>query len=372
MRRVKENMKKIEIQVPAYSKKYQVIIDKGILASFANHIDIKTYSSVFIITDSNVSPIYLPKLIESLSKEIEETRIHSYSFEAGEKSKHIETVVALYKALADAKADRNSLIINLGGGVVTDIGGFVASTYLRGVSYINIPTTLEAMVDASVGGKTGINLENLKNYIGIFSIPEAIYIDIDTLKSLPERALLQGYAEVMKHGLIKDLSYFEKVTKKKLTEYTEDELIDIIAGSVDIKAHIVQEDPHERGVRKILNFGHTIGHVIESASFSSNNPLFHGEAVAIGMVAEAYISSKEGYIDEDTFKDIEVSIKDSGLPVRCAFTASLDEMMEMLYTDKKTVKGSIKWSLLTGIGKSEFNIVVSESIAREALRYIKK
>lgn len=365
-------MKKIEIHVPVYPKKYQVICDKGILASFTKYIDIETYTSIFIISDSNVSPLYLHKLIDGLSKGIKETRMHSYSFEAGEKSKDIETAGVLYKALANAKVDRKSLIINLGGGVVTDIGGFVASTYLRGIPYINIPTTLEAMVDASVGGKTGVNLENLKNYIGVFSSPEAIYIDIDTLKSLPERTFVQGYAEVIKHGLIKDAAYFAKVTKKKPLEYSEEELMDIIAGSIEIKAQIVQEDPHEKGIRKILNFGHTIGHVVESLSLSSDNPLFHGEAVAIGMVAEAYISCKEGYIDEDVFKEIELSIKDSGLRVRADSITSVDEMIAMLYTDKKTEKGSIKWSLLTDIGESEFNIVVPENIAREALGYIQK
>lgn len=359
-------MKKIDIHVPAYSKKYPVIIGENMLSTITNHVTFDDYSSVFIFTDSHVAPHYLHVLTDALAETFD-TTIHHTTFAAGEKSKNLDTVHNAYTALIQAKADRCTLMINLGGGVVSDMGGYIASTYLRGIPYINIPTTLEAMVDASVGGKTGVNVDSLKNYIGVFSTPEAVIIDVDTIKTLPERTFIQGYAEVIKHGLIKDAAYFEKVTKKMPAEYSQDELIDIIQGSVGIKADIVQQDPHEKGIRKILNFGHTIGHVIESVSLQTETPLFHGEAVAIGIVAEAYISRQEGMISEDDYKQVESAIKTSGLPVRFKTNKHPDELVEMLYTDKKTEKGSIKWSLLAGIGKAEFNIVVNERFAREGI-----
>lgn len=363
-------MKTIEIHVPTFPKKYPVIIGQHIFSSITEYIDFDTCSSIFIITDSHVAPLYLEQLKNGLKEAIDYKDIYQFVFPAGEKNKNTETANQAYKALVEARADRQTLIINLGGGVVSDLGGYIASTYLRGIHYMTIPTTLESMVDASVGGKTGVNLGSLKNYIGVFSSPQAVLIDIETLKTLPERALLQGYAEVIKHGLIKDAHYFEMIRDKNPTSCSHTELIDIIAGSIQIKADIVQQDPHEKGIRKILNFGHTIGHVIESLSLQTEHPLFHGEAVAIGMVAEAYVSYKEGMIEHDDFEEIESTIRSAGLPTRFKTAQSIDHIVEMLYTDKKTVKGSIKWSLLEGIGKCGFNIVVNEQFAKAALEYI--
>ncbi|CAN5173622.1 3-dehydroquinate synthase [soil metagenome] len=363
-------MKNIQIAVPEFSKKYTVSIGEGVLQDIINQFDFDSYSSIFIITDSNVEPLYLSKLESALSEALPYEKIHHFGFPAGEQNKNLETVAKAYNSLVEVKADRRTLLINLGGGVVSDLGGYVASTYLRGIPYITIPTTLESMVDASVGGKTGVNLGSLKNYVGVFTSPQAVIIDVDTLKTLPERALVQGFAEVIKHGLIQNATYFEKVIQKKLKKYSSSELIDIISGSVEIKKAIVQEDPHEKGVRKILNFGHTVGHVLESLSMDTNNPLFHGEAIAIGMVAEAYISYKEGLLENDEFKKIEIAIRNADLPVRYKTEKSVDELYSLLYTDKKTEKGSVKWTLLSGIGASEFNVVVNEKFAKEGIAYI--
>lgn len=363
-------MEKIDIRIPGYPKQYPVIIGANILEQIAEYVNFERYSSIFIFADSNVAPLYAQKLQRILSDQLDNISISQYIFEAGEKNKNMTTVEAAYKALVKSKADRRTLMINLGGGVVSDLGGFIASTFLRGISFMTIPTTLESMVDASVGGKTGINFENLKNYIGVFASPEAIIIDVDTLKTMPERAYIQGFAEAIKHGLIQDISYYNKIYQKKPTMYSPEELMEIIRGSVQIKADIVQQDPHEKGIRKILNFGHTVGHVLESLSLETEQPLFHGEAVAIGMIAEAYISKCEGMLTEEEFKEVEKSINNAGLPTRFKTTKPLEHMIQMLYTDKKTEKGSVKWTLLSGIGRAEFNIVVNEKFAKEGLAYI--
>ncbi len=363
-------MKKIDIRIPGYPKQYPVIIGANILDQIAEYVDFERYSSIFICTDTNVAPLYAQKLQDVLSNQLDNISISQCIFEAGEKNKNMSTVETAYKALVKSKADRRTLLINLGGGVVSDMGGFIASTFLRGIPFLTIPTTLESMVDASVGGKTGINFENLKNYIGVFASPEAILIDVDTLKTMPERAYIQGFAEVIKHGLIQDRSYYNRISQKKPTMYSPEELKEIIGGSVQIKADIVQQDPHEKGIRKILNFGHTVGHVLESLSLETNQPLFHGEAVAIGMIAEAYISKCEGMLSEDEFDEVEKSINNAGLPTRFKTAIPLDHIIQMLHTDKKTEKGSVKWTLLSGIGKAEFNIVVNEKFAKEGVAYI--
>ena len=236
---------------------------------------------------------------------------------------------------------------------------------------MNISTTLEGMVDASVGGKTGVNLGHLKNYIGAFAQPKIVLCDVETLKTLPDRALLQGYAEVIKHGLIEDRLYFEEAIEKSPLEMSARELVDIIAQSIAIKAEIVQQDESEQGVRKLLNFGHTIGHVIESLSMQSDKPLFHGEAVAIGMVAESSICQSVGMITEQDFKKIENGIRHVGLPIRY-HGATVDAIFDKLLTDKKAEKGDINWTLLSGIGQGEFNVKVDEKFVRQAIKYILK
>ena len=362
-------MKDINIVVSHSPQTYSVFIESGLLHSIFDYIEVKKYTAFYVISDSNISDLYVPMVKKSLQEHTEKT-VRTYIFEAGEKNKHLQTVEKMWQDMADNKLDRNVLVIALGGGVVTDMAGFVAATYLRGVDYISIPTTLEGMVDASVGGKTGINLGHLKNYIGAFRQPKAVLIDIDTLKTLPDRAFLQGYAEVLKHGLIVDNEYFDEASRKSPLDMSADELIGVISRSVEIKAEIVQEDEKEIGARKLLNFGHTIGHVLESLSMNTDELLFHGEAVSIGMIAEAKISEKLGMIKESEFKKIEDAISQVGLPVRFKGTNSIDSVFDMLITDKKNRGGKIKWTLLSRIGEADFNIEIGEKFVREGIDYI--
>ncbi|QQS43915.1 3-dehydroquinate synthase [Candidatus Roizmanbacteria bacterium] len=360
-------MKTIEVGIQKQARKYQVCVGENIIELIPDLIDLAGYSSIYIITDSNVSRHYLKPVIKIFSQRI--ANMYSFVFPAGESSKQIGTVVEIWKDMAKNMIDRKALIVNLGGGVVTDLGGYAASGYLRGVSFINISTTLEGMVDASVGGKTGVNLGTLKNYIGSFTQPELVVCDVETLKTLPHRVLIQGYAEVIKHGLIEDSNYFEEAVKKSPLEMTDKELIDIVAESVHIKSEIVRQDETEHRLRKLLNFGHTVGHVIESHSMKSQNPLFHGEAVSIGMIAESYICQLIGMITEKEFNKIESGIKRVGLPVRYEGLV-VDDVLRAMLTDKKVEKGHIKWTLLSGIGQGEFNVSVDDKFVKKAIEYI--
>lgn len=362
-------MKHIDIVVSHPPQTYSVFIDSGLLNSILDLLQVKKYSAFYVVSDSNVFDHYVPVVKKAFEEQTPKI-VYSYVFEAGEKNKHLQTVEKIWHDMADKKLDRNVLVMAIGGGVVTDMAGFAAATYLRGVDYISIPTTLEGMVDASVGGKTGINLGHLKNYIGAFRQPKAVIIDVDTLKTLSSRAFLQGYAEVIKHGLIVDKEYFDEASQKSPLDMSTDELIRIISRSVEIKAEIVQEDEKENGARKLLNFGHTIGHVIESLSMESVSPLFHGEAVSIGMIAEAKISEQLGMITEQEFEKIEHSISSVGLPVRFTEAISTEKIVDMLMTDKKNIGGKIKWTLLTKIGEADFNIEVAEKFVRVGIEYI--
>lgn len=254
------------------------------LNSYLNTVKV---SKIFVIVDSNTHDFCLPKFLSNVETEV---TIEIIEIEAGEIHKNIETCVGVWEALAELDADRKALIINLGGGVVTDLGGFVACTYKRGVSYMNVPTSLLAMVDASVGGKTGVDLGVLKNQVGVINSGEMVLIDTSFLQTLPDIQMLSGLAEMLKHGLIFSRDYWNKFNN--WTPKNFDVLDELIYESVQIKYDIVTKDPFEDNLRKSLNFGHTLGHAVES--FYLNNPtkreLLHGEAIAAGMILECFIS----------------------------------------------------------------------------------
>jgi 3-dehydroquinate synthase len=254
---------------------------------------------------------------------------------------------------------------NLGGGVVTDMGGFVASTYKRGIDFINIPTTLLSQVDASVGGKTGIDIDNVKNMVGTFTLPQAVFIETMFLKTLPERELLSGFAEIIKHGLIADSAYYEQL---KGSNYKQPDA-GIIHRSVKIKNDVVTADPLEKGLRKILNFGHTIGHAVESYSLTKDKkPLTHGEAIAIGMICEAYLSVKNNTLKEEELSDICIYIT-SIYPQYTIQSKSFEQLRALMESDKKNEHGMIMFSLLSAIGTCEYNCRVSETDIIESLNY---
>lgn len=311
---------------------------------------IKTkHSKIFVLTDKQCRRFFLKKIARALSMKPVVIVVSS-----GEQAKQIETVQSIWKALHKNGCDRKSLLINLGGGAICDVGGFAASTFMRGIDFMNIPTTLLAQVDASMGGKTGIDFEGVKNLVGTFSRPIKTIIDIDLLKTLPAREFIAGFAEIIKHGLIADAEYFRMVTSKHPLRFTRSEMVKIIARSRKIKSAIVASDPKEAGARKLLNFGHTVGHAIEALSLETQQPLLHGEAVAIGMVAEAEISESVGYVRAADVELIRSVIERAGLPTS-ARSFSSKEIERKMRSDKKNEGGVINFTLLKKIGKAVIN-----------------
>ena len=322
------------------------------------------YSNLFIIVDSHTTeeclPVFLPYLATELTIEIIE-------FEAGEINKNIETCIEIWNALTELGADRKSLVINLGGGVVTDLGGFVASTFKRGVDFIHIPTTLLAMVDASVGGKNGVDLGNLKNQIGVINVPKMVLIDTDYLGTLPQSEMRSGLAEMLKHGLIHDKEYWEQFLDLTKLDFTDFDTL--IHRSIAIKNDIVMQDPTEKNIRKALNFGHTLGHAIESYFLESKdkNTLLHGEAIAVGMVLESYISWQKKLIIEQEYKQIKNTIKNIYDTIAFA-DSDIRPILDLLIHDKKNEYGTIQFALIEGIGKIKINQLVENELILKAFQ----
>ena len=341
---------------------YQVIIGKNLIEKISELFDFSNYSKVAIITDTNLKR-HLQTLENNLS--IKPTVIE---LKPGEAHKTIKTVEQIWNNLSDAEFDRKSLIINLGGGVITDIGGFAASTYMRGMNFINIPTTLLSQVDASIGGKTGIDFADIKNLIGTFQQPKLVVIDIKTLETLPASEYNAGFGEIIKHGLIQNAEYFKFVTSKKPNDFSQTELVEIISKSCEIKKAIIESDVNEKGARKLLNFGHTIGHAIESLSLNSDKPLLHGEAISIGMIAEAKISQLLGNITESDIEHLRLCLINADLPISTIIDTS--NIFEKINKDKKNDSGYIKWTLLKKIGNAEYDIDVDDKLIRKAIEYI--
>ena len=309
----------------------------------------KNYSSLFILVDSHTNEVCLPLFLPYLATEIP---IEIIEIEAGESLKNIMTCTEIWTALTELGADRKSLIINVGGGVITDIGGFVASTYKRGIDFINVPTTLLGMVDASIGGKNGVDLGNLKNQIGTITVPQLLLIDTHFLETLPQKEMRSGLAEMLKHGLIYDKIYWEQFLD--LTTLNFNDLDILIYRSIEIKNAIVKQDPTENGIRKALNFGHTLGHAIESHFLDTEKQLLHGEAIAIGMILESYLSKEKGLLTNEEYRQIKSTISD----IFDAFefsTSDIINIQNLLIHDKKNEHGKVQFALLDGIGKCIIN-----------------
>ena len=315
-------------------------------------------SMVFILTDENVVSFWLPEVVHWL---------HCGSaidivIKAGEQHKNLQNVQRIWKTLMRHHADRNSLLINLGGGVITDLGGFAASTYKRGIKFINVPTTLLAMVDAAIGGKTGIDFGGAKNQIGTFAEAEDVIIDPVFLKTLPQRELLSGMAEMLKYGFIADPSLLE-INQKNYQCY--------IKRAGEIKRDIVEKDPLEKGLRKILNFGHTMGHAIESHYLSTDNPLLHGEAVALGMAAALWISVKQCGLDSKVLDNFEKQLPALLSEAEISFSEiDIDPIMAYLVHDKKNKGEKPQFVLLEAVGKPIWDVEVPVEILRVSLEYI--
>ena len=344
---------------------YSVTIGENALTKLASFIKQKYKDSkIFIMVDENSMNYCLPELIIKVEtlKNAEIIEIGS-----GEENKNIEICIQIWKVLTELKADRKSLLINLGGGVITDMGGFIASTFKRGIDFINLPTTLLSQVDASVGGKTGVDLESLKNQIGMFCNPKAVYIFPGFLKTLSKREILSGYAEVIKHGLIADKSYWEEV--KMMDFANNDSWEKIICQSITIKNQIVNEDPYENNIRKYLNFGHTIGHALESYFMEdAQKNLLHGEAIAVGIICEAYLSHIKMGLKKEELEDICNYILNIYKPIYID-EMSFHRLLEMMLHDKKNEKNYIHFALLTGIGAATHGKKCTADQIFEALKF---
>lgn len=330
--------------------KQEVIICHNLNENLSKAIEKCPYDKLFILADEHTRELCMPVL--SGFDCIKEARLICIGAE--DVHKNLETLAAVWKELGDKGASRHSLLINLGGGMVTDLGGFAASTFKRGIKYINIPTTLLAMVDASVGGKTGINFNGLKNEIGVFSPAESVLIDAEFLKSLDTKNLLSGYAEMLKHGLISTNEHWAELLNFDFGQVDYKELQTLVSKSVQIKEDIVAQDPFEKGIRKALNLGHTVGHAFESLALETHKPVLHGYAVAWGMVCELYFSHLKVGFPKDKLRQTIRFIKEhyGTLAFDCK---QYDRLYEFMKHDKKNSAGVINFTLLSEVGNMQIN-----------------
>jgi 3-dehydroquinate synthase len=340
---------------------YPIFFNNSI-AELVKFIKQGDYSRFFVLTDENTAKHCLPMIREQID---DLDNFDIIEINSGEESKNIDFCVGVWKMLIDFSADRQSLLINLGGGVISDLGGFAASTYKRGIDFVHVPTTLLSQVDASVGGKTGIDLDNIKNIIGTFTQPKAVFIEHAFLKTLPARQILSGLAEMLKHGLIMDAGYWNLLKNSDLKKPSAN----LIYRSIEIKNKVVIEDPHEKGIRKSLNFGHTVGHAIETYSLvNDENPLTHGEAIAIGMICEAKLSHMQTGLPETELNEIVETI--NNLYPKYEIAASCHKKLySIMLKDKKNQSGKINCTLLTNIGQCRIDNVCTEEELCESLSY---
>ena len=330
------------------------------------HLSKSDYSKIFILVDENTHQHCLSLFMSQLEGTY---HFEIIEIEAGEENKNITTCTSVWEALSELDGDRKSLLINLGGGVVTDLGGFVASAFKRGIRFINVPTSLLAMVDASIGGKTGVDLGMLKNQIGVINQPQMVLVATEFLRTLDNRQLQSGFAEMLKHGLIKSMAYWESL--KRLAGF---DALDVpIYDSVGIKNEVVLKDPTEQHLRKILNFGHTLGHAIETHFLSNENRevLLHGEAIAIGMILEGYLSYKITGLGQSQLEDIKNTFLERYKKVSFS-DSDIEQIISLLKFDKKNSHGNINFVLLSAIGETEIDCQVPSEMYAEAFAYYKE
>ena len=319
-----------------------------------------------IVADSTTAELYGAELKEILKETC--TYVSMFVFPAGEVNKTLNTVRDLYEHLILEKFDRKDMVVALGGGVVGDLTGFAAATYLRGIGFIQIPTTLLSQVDSSIGGKTGVDFDAYKNMVGAFHMPRLVYMNLNVLKTLPDRQFACGMGEIIKHGLIQDSDYLEKLStyQKEIREKNYAALLWMVAGSCKVKRHVVEEDPTEQGIRAWLNFGHTIGHSVEKLK---DFTLCHGECVAIGCAAAAWMSWKRGLISEKEKETAEQLLLDYQLPVRVKGLKP-EDIVKTTKLDKKMDAGKVKFVLLKKIGEAFVTRDVEDEELLRASRYV--
>ena len=356
-------MEKIIVRHIRKDSTYPILIGRGILSQLKEMNIVQMASSVVVISDENVSLHWKVPIVKILKNK----KTIFIELPAGEKNKTLKTLGSIWKKMLENGVDRSSVVVTLGGGVVCDIGGLAAGTFMRGIPVVHIPTSLLAQVDASVGGKTAVDFNEVKNSIGIFHSPSAVIIDVATLATLPHKEIISGLAEIIKHLIIADKPLFTLFAKMDMRNLSQTELKLLISQSISIKKRIVEHDEMEKnGIRKALNFGHTVGHAVESLSINSKCPLSHGEAVALGMIAETRMSLLLGHISLQEEVLISSTIARCGLPTHISNT-SLINIKKKILTDKKNVDGTILWSLPLCIGKVVSNQMVSPEVINKGI-----
>lgn len=338
--------------------------DQGRWEDFDRWVGQSHFSNIHVLVDANTAKYCLP-----VFREFFRWPLTMHTMPAGEPSKQIKTASHLWEQLLSHGADRKSLLINLGGGIVTDMGGFVAATYMRGITFVNIPTTLLGMTDAAHGGKTGVDIGNFKNMVGTFTTPGAVVIDMKWLQTLPEDHFRSGIAEVIKHGIIRCAPIIDRLMKEGFRSATDESLIH---HAMDVKLEVIHADPLEHGMRRILNYGHTIGHAIESHYLSMGIPIMHGDAVAAGMWVEAIIANLSGLLSDNHAKLIIRLIHDifeRQLPNQL----EIKDLMPYIHRDKKNASGVIRMALPVAIGRADPGVIVShEGIEKAVMTYNKR
>lgn len=352
-------MKSMKIE----GKYCQVEIGSILNGGFQSFLKAFENQQILIIVDENTHDCCLEYLITSFP-ELERAEI--MLLPNGEENKVMEVCFQVWQAFTEYKVERKDLVINLGGGVVTDMGGFIASVYKRGLTFIHIPTTLLGMVDAAIGGKNGIDLNGFKNQLGTITQPARVFVDAGFLSTLPPEEIFNGYAEMLKHALIGNAKLWEEIRHIQSEEALIQEAV--ILQSIRVKTNIIEQDPFEGGLRKKLNFGHTVGHALESYFFQST-PISHGHAVALGMIAESFISMKRGILSKEAYKDIESTIIRS-FPMIELNADDVSIVISLMYQDKKNIAGQIRSCLLEGIGTCSFDHHLTEDEIGESLFHL--
>ncbi|WP_026651190.1 3-dehydroquinate synthase [Butyrivibrio proteoclasticus] len=358
-----------EVMTVNYQEKpcYNIVFDKS-FDGLSKEIKDLSFENrkIAIITDTNVEPLYADKVKKALLPVSE--NVYVYAIPAGEENKNLDEIHKIYAFLIENHFDRHDLIVALGGGVVGDMAGFTASTYLRGISFVQIPTTLLAQTDSSIGGKTGVDFDGYKNMVGAFYMPKLVYMNISVLETLDDRQFFSGFAEVMKHGLIKDQKFYLWLLENmyEICEKDMDILLEMVMHSCDIKRKVVEKDPTEKGDRMLLNFGHTLGHAIEKAK---DFKLAHGECVALGCVAAAYISWKKELLTMEEFYEIRDMFVPFNLPISIE-DVDAEEIVKLTKSDKKADSDKVRFVLLKGIGKAFVSTDVTDKEMLDALNEI--
>ena len=344
----------------------RIIISKNLKSELATAISECEHDKTFILVDE----VTKEKCWPLLSKQLSMRKAKLITIGATDTHKNIESLAHVWEELGKDGASRHSLLINLGGGMVTDLGGFAASTFKRGINFINIPTTLLAMVDASVGGKTGINFNGLKNEVGVFNDSKYVILDTDFLKTLDGQNICSGYAEMLKHGLISNEKMWAELIKFNIQQPDLEKLQEMLAKSVKVKENVVKKDPHEQGIRKALNLGHTFGHAFESWSLK-HSPILHGYAVAYGMICELYLSAiKTGFPTDKMHQTVQFIRENYGaINITCD---DYPELIELMTHDKKNRNGIINFTLLANIGDIRIDQTATEKEIKEAFDFFRE